>query len=35
MEALAYTLAKEERDKGVRVNIVAPASSAPRWAGGW
>ena len=24
MEALAYTLAKEEREHGVRVNIVAP-----------
>ena len=24
MEALAYTLAKEERDRGIRVSIVAP-----------
>ena len=24
MEALAFTLAKEERDNGIRVNIVAP-----------
>lgn len=24
MEALAYTLAKEERDHGIRVSIVAP-----------
>ena len=34
-EALAHTLAREERAAGVHVNIVAPASSTPRWAPGW
>ena len=34
-EALAMTLAKEEQRNGIRVNIVRPAWSRPRWAGGW
>ena len=34
MEALAYTLAKEERPFGVRVNIVAPGWWKPKWAAG-
>lgn len=32
VEALARTLAQEEQRNGVRVNIVAPAWSRPRWA---
>ena len=36
MEALAFTLAKEERGNGIHVNVVAPGLvAAPRWAGGW
>ena len=35
LEALAFTLAKEERPHGIHVNVVAPASSTPTWASGW